>query len=162
MTSLFEELTIQGTPVGYVSFLSALVHHGAMLDCLAVIQVASLDRAGSWETQAGPVVYYLLPRDLWFGFYAGRFEGETVPVATPEKALLDWCWLAEELGVDPRLETVEWGVLDMPRLDLLATESGIDYRRLLPAPWSSHHDQDRQRAEDIGRLRQAQLGEGER
>jgi hypothetical protein len=66
------------------------------------------------------------------------FEGEPVPVATPEKALLDWCWLAEELGLDPRLDEMEWSALDLGRLDGLA---------------ASHHDQARLRGETLARLR---------
>jgi hypothetical protein len=74
-------------------------------------------------------------------------------VATPEKALLDWCWLAEEHGLDPRLDEMEWGALDLARLDRLAAETGVSYRRLIPAAGPSRHDQARQREEALARLR---------
>lgn len=151
MNRLRDELWRRDQAVGYVSFLSALVHHGVLVEGLASIQVASLDRAGPWE--AGPVEYVLLPRDLWFGYRDAQFEGETVPVATPEKALLDWCWLAEEQGLDPRLDEMDWSVLDLGLLDQLAAETGISYRRLLPPADASKHEQARQRAEAIARLR---------
>jgi len=83
----------------------------------------------------------------------GMFEGERVPVATPEKALLDWCWLAEETGLDPRLDEMEWDTLDVEELDRLATETGVLYRSMLPLGPASHHDQARLRAEAIARLR---------
>lgn len=151
MKRLSEELPSRGQAVGYVSFLSALVHHGVLVEGLASIQVASLDRAGPWER--GPVEYVLLPRDLWCGYRHEPFEGETLPVATPEKALLDWCWMAEEQGLDPRLDEMDWSALDLDLLDQLAAETGVSYRRLLPPADASTHEQARQRAEAIDRLR---------
>lgn len=153
MRRLADELWSRGQPVGYVSFLTALVHHGVILDGLIAVQVASLDRAGQWDVETMPVEYHLLPRDLWFGHRVEAFEGEQVPVATPEKALLDWCWLAEELGLDPRLDEMEWSAVDLGRLDRLAAETGVSYRRLLPPGGASKHDQARLRAEVVARLR---------
>jgi hypothetical protein len=150
---LSQELQGGSQPAGYVSFLSALVHHGVLVDGLASIQVASPDRAGPWEVEQGRIEYHLLPRDLWFGYREVPFEQDVVPVATPEKALLDWCWLAEELGLDPRLDEIEWSALDIALLDRLAAEAGISYRRLLPPAGDSRHDQDRSRAEEIEPLR---------
>ena len=153
MTRLADELWNRGQPVGYVSFLAALVHHGVIVEGVTSVQVASLDRAGRVDAGGVPVEYHVLPRDLWFGYGIGMFEGERVPVATPEKALLDWCWLAEETGLDPRLDEMEWDTLDVEELDRLATETGVLYRSMLPLGPASHHDQARLRAEAIARLR---------
>ncbi len=153
MSRLRDELWNRGQPVGYVSFLTALVHHGVIVEGLTSVQVASLDRAGPGDVSASPVQHHLLPRDLWFGYRVESFEGESLPVATPEKALFDWCWLAEEQGLDPRLEEMEWSVLDRDRLDQLAVETGICYRRLLPPEGASQHDQARLRAEGVSRMR---------
>lgn len=153
MRRLHDELWNRGQAVGYVSFLTALVHHGVIVEGLTSVQVASLDRAGPGDVSATPVEHHLLPRDLWFGYRVESFDGEDVPVATPEKALLDWCWLAEEQGLYPRLEEMEWSILDRDRLDQLAVETGIAYRRLLPPEGPSRHDQARLRAEVVSRLR---------
>lgn len=153
MRGLVEELWYGEQPVGYVSFLSALIHHEVIVDGQATIQVASLDRAGPWEVREGPIEYYLLPRDLWFGFDTASFEGAVVPLATAEKALLDWCWLAEEMGLDPRLDELDWSLLDVTRLDRLADETGIWYRERLPPAGTSRHDQQRLRDEALARLR---------
>lgn len=153
MRRLSDELLSRGRPAGYVSFLTALVHHGVIVEGLTSVQVASLDRAGHWDVGATPVEFHLLPRDLWFGHRLEPFEGEPVPVATPEKALLDWCWLAEDRGLDPRLDEMEWDALDLGRLDGLAAETGVSYRRLLPPEDASKHDQARLRAEILARLR---------
>ncbi len=153
MTRLSDELWNRGHAIGYVSFLSALVHHGVIVEGLTTVQVASLDRAGAGDVAATPVEHHLLPRDLWFGYRVESFEGESVPVATPEKALLDWCWLAEEQGLYPRLEEMEWSLLDRDRLDRLTDETGISYRHRLPPEGASRHDQARLRAEVVSRLR---------
>jgi hypothetical protein len=153
MSGLSDELLSRGQPAGYVSFLTALVHHGVIVEGLTSVHVASLDRAGQWYVGNTPVEFHLLPRDLWFGHRVEPFEGELVPVATPEKALLDWCWLAEDLGLDPRLDEMEWSALDLGRLDRLAAETGVSYRRLLPPRDASPHDQARLRAEVLARLR---------
>ena len=153
MTRLAEELQGRAQPAGYISFLSALVHHDVIVDGLASIQVASLDRAGPWEVEEGPVEYHLLPPDLWFGHREELFESAMVPVAGPEKALIDWCWLAEELGLDPRLDEMDWNALDVTLLDQLAAETGVSYRRMLPPAGESQHDQERLRAEAVTRLR---------
>jgi hypothetical protein len=153
MSRLSDELWNRGRAVGYVSFLSALVHHGVIVEGLTSVQVASLDRAGPGDVSSTPVEHHLVPRDLWFGYRVESFEGESIPVATPEKALVDWCWLAEEQGLYPRLEEMEWSVLDRDRLDRLALETGISYRRRLPPEGASLHDQARMRAEIVARLR---------
>jgi len=153
MRRLSDELWNRGQAVGYVSFLSALVHHGVIVEGLTSVQVASLDRAGPGDVATTPVEHHMLPRDLWFGYRVESFEGETIPVATPEKALLDWCWLAEEQGLYPRLEEMEWDLLDRDRLDRLAVETGIFYRSRLPEEGASRHDQARLRAEVVSRLR---------
>lgn len=153
MSRWSDETWHEGRAVAYVSFLSALVHHGVLVEGVAAVQVASLDRGGETEVGGTPVSYHLLPRDLWFGHEAGTFEGRRVPVATPEKALLDWCWLAEERGLDPRLDEMEWSVLDLDVLDGLSASTGVDYRRALPRAGASKHDQDRLRGEGLAALR---------
>ncbi len=159
MRRLRDEVWNRGQPVGYVSFLTALVHHGVIVEGLASVQVASLDRAGPGGVSATPVEHHLLPRDLWFGFRVESFEGEDIPVATPEKALLDWCWLVEEQGLDPRLDEMEWSLLDRDRLEGLAVETGISYRRHLPPKGASRYDQARLREEVVSHLRTEDLSQ---
>lgn len=143
-------------PRGYVSFLSALVHHGVLIDSLAVIQVASPDLSGRGAAlRPGPVEFVLLCRDLYFGWRSEPFEGDWLPVALPEKALLDWLYLCEERGMDPRLEEMEWEVFDPGRLDHMARRTGLDYRARLPDPRAleaSCHDQARRRLESLRAL----------
>jgi transcriptional regulator with XRE-family HTH domain len=140
-----------------VSFLSALVHHGALVDSLALIQVASPDRAGRDQSiTPGPVLFLPIPRDLFFGWRVEPFEGTSAPVAGVEKALLDWVYWCEEHGLEARLDEIEWEVIDLDLLERLAREMGVEYRASLfglTAASDSSHDQDRLRA-DRWRARQ--------
>jgi predicted transcriptional regulator of viral defense system len=112
--SLAERLRGREEPLGYVSFLSALVHYGALVDSLAVIQVASPELAGRDDAvRPGPVDYVLVPRDLFYGYRWESFEGQTVPVASPEKALIDWVTWCELWGMTARLEEIEWDAFDL-------------------------------------------------
>jgi len=152
MIPLSDRLRGRRQPLGYVSYRSALVHHGVVVDSLAVVQVASVELAGRDDTTTpGPVRFVLIARDLYFGYLVQPFEGDVVPVASPEKALLDWIDWTEQIGIDPRLEEIEWQQLDLERLDRLAAETGIDYRLALQPLRGQRgsHDQDRLRRDRL-------------
>ena len=98
--------------------------------------------------------YVPLPRDLYFGWQSQPFEGDVVPVASPEKALLDWLHHAEQTGLDSRLDELEWDRIDLDVLDDLAKRTGIDWRAHLPpaaALSRSAHDQPRRRLDALRR-----------
>ena len=66
---LSERLRGRIQPAGYVSFLSALIHRGALVDSLSSIQVASPDAVGRDRcTNPGPVDFIPIPRDLFYGW----------------------------------------------------------------------------------------------
>jgi hypothetical protein len=153
MTPLSKRLQGRLQPLGYVSYRSALVHHGVVIDSLSVVQVASVELSGRDDTTLpGPVRFIPIARDLYFGYALEPFEGDVVPVASPEKALLDWIDWTEQTGVDPRLEEIEWEELDLPRLDRLAALTGTDYRLALGrlnGLGQATHDQDRLRRDRL-------------
>jgi len=74
----------------YISFLSALNHHGIIDQLPRDIEVASLDRARSIETGGATYAIHHLPPHL----FAGWTETARGPVATPEKAIFDVCYVA--------------------------------------------------------------------
>ncbi|MBI4574924.1 MAG: hypothetical protein HY722_01535 [Planctomycetes bacterium] len=134
-----------------MSFLSALIHHGALVDAMAVVQVASPERSGRMGgTSPGPVEFIPIPRDLHHGWRVEPFEGEVVPVAGVEKALVDWLWWAEERGLDPRLEEMEWDRFDLHALARLLAETGVTMGEGPPRTGEGPcHDQARARAEAL-------------
>ena len=82
----------------YVSFLSALNHHGIIDQLPRDIEVASLDRARSIVTGAATYAIHHLPPHL----FAGWTMTVRGPVAVPEKALFDSCYIAAARSGRPR------------------------------------------------------------
>lgn len=79
----------------YVSFWSALSHHGAIEQIPRQITVASLDRARRIATTIGTYEIHHLAAEL-FGGYDGSEEAGYV--ATPEKALFDTVYVRSAAG----------------------------------------------------------------
>jgi predicted transcriptional regulator of viral defense system len=97
----------------YVSFLTALNIAGAIDQRPRVISVASLDRARTIETSVGTFAVHHLPPAL----FGGWEETSLGPIATPEKAVFDLCYVtAVTSGKPPRLPE-----LDLPRAIKLAS-----------------------------------------
>ncbi len=78
----------------YVSFQSALAAHGAIDQLPREIALASLGRPKLVQTALGTYRVHRLPPELFGGFE----EREGAPVATPEKALVDYFYVAHASG----------------------------------------------------------------
>ncbi len=100
----------------YLSFESALSAHGMIDQLPRAITVASLDRAKTIRTNLGTYAVHHLPPALFAGFT----DAGGVPLATPEKALFDYVYLAHASG-HPRRR--------LPELDLPARFSRAAVRR---------------------------------
>jgi predicted transcriptional regulator of viral defense system len=79
----------------YVSFRSALRHHGAIEQIPRQIEVASLDRARHIATGIGTYVIHHLAPELFGGYEGSEAAGY---VATPEKALFDTVYVRSAAG----------------------------------------------------------------
>ncbi len=79
----------------YVSFWSALSHHGMIEQIPRQISVASLDRARRITTTIGTYTIHHLAPDLFDGY---RGSEETGYLATPEKALFDTVYVRAAAG----------------------------------------------------------------
>ena len=79
----------------YVSFWSALHHHGVIEQIPRQISVASLDRTRRVDTAVGAFDVHRIAPEL-FGGYRG--EPETGYLATPEKALFDTVYVRAAKG----------------------------------------------------------------
>jgi len=101
----------------YVSCLSALDHHGIIDQVPRDIEVASLDRARRIATSGATYSIHHLPPPLFTGWTA-TIRG---PIATPEKAIFDLCYLAAARSGRPRR---------VPELDL-----PDDFDWALSEPW---------------------------
>ena len=120
----------------YVSFLSALNHHRIIDQVPREIEVASLDRARSIETGGATYAIHHLPPHL----FTGWTETTRGPVAIPEKAIFDTCYVASaHTGRQRRIPELElprdfdWSMCDrwVARIDSVRlrtlTTRGISY-----------------------------------
>jgi predicted transcriptional regulator of viral defense system len=99
----------------YVSFWSALAHHGMIEQIPRLIFVASLARTQSIATSAGVYSIHHLAPELFDG-YAG--SEEVGYVAVPEKALFDTVYLRAAVGGRQALPELELPPdLDEPKLE---------------------------------------------
>ena len=95
----------------YVSFESALAAHGAIDQIPREITVASLAKPRRVRTTDGTFAIHRLPPELFGGFE----DRDGVALATPEKALFDYFYVAAASGHPSRR---------LPELDLPASFSG--------------------------------------
>jgi predicted transcriptional regulator of viral defense system len=79
----------------YVSFWSALSHHGLIEQIPRQISVASLDRTRRVDTAVGAYDVHRIAPDLFDGY---RGAPETGYLATPEKALFDTVYVRAAKG----------------------------------------------------------------
>jgi predicted transcriptional regulator of viral defense system len=79
----------------YVSFWSALSHHGIIEQIPRQISVASLDRARRISTTAGTYAIHHLAPELFGGYHGSE---ETGYLATAEKALFDAVYVRAAAG----------------------------------------------------------------
>ncbi|MFH0751911.1 MAG: hypothetical protein V2B17_08760 [Chloroflexota bacterium] len=84
--------------LAYVSFISALDHHGMIDQIPREVTVASLDRARRITTTLGTFAIHHLPPEL-FGGWAETPRGR---VATPEKAIFDISYVSAVHAGRPR------------------------------------------------------------
>lgn len=80
---------------GYVSFWSALAHHGMIEQIPRQVSVASLARARRIATTVGVYEVHHLAPGLFDGFHGSEESGY---LATPEKALFDTVYVRAAAG----------------------------------------------------------------
>jgi predicted transcriptional regulator of viral defense system len=76
----------------YISFHSALCHHGLIEQAPQVIYVATLAPTRRVECPLGVVSFHQLSPDFYGGYEYDSHS--TAEIATPEKALVDYLYLA--------------------------------------------------------------------
>lgn len=83
----------------YVSLESALFSAGVTTQPSAALTCVTTRPTQTRRTPFGEIQYHSIARELFFGFELRRSANrQTVLVAYPEKALLDWVYLARKAG----------------------------------------------------------------
>ncbi|MEK7474885.1 MAG: type IV toxin-antitoxin system AbiEi family antitoxin domain-containing protein [Candidatus Coatesbacteria bacterium] len=78
----------------YVSLYSALSEHGIIEEIPQVVYAVSPGRPGTFRTPSGVFHLHHLPTRLIWGFTVRHVGAASYPMAEPEKAFLDLCYLA--------------------------------------------------------------------
>jgi predicted transcriptional regulator of viral defense system len=76
----------------YVSLQTALYHHGMISQIPAVTYAVSLARTRRYDTPIGTISIHHVEPEFFFGYELD--ESGMVKMATPEKALIDLCYLS--------------------------------------------------------------------
>lgn len=107
----------------YVTYLDALGRYGLITDVPDALQCATLGDSTVLETPHGTIEFYNLPEDFFFGYCA---SGDGLPIAEPEKAVIDALVLSEQEGLALAwLENLDWKSLDHEKLKKYAELMGI-------------------------------------
>lgn len=106
----------------YVSLESALNLHGLLVQTPQVVTSVTTGRPAHLEVESRGFIYRHLHSRLWFGFE----RNGTFLVATPEKAFLDWLYLASRSERPEILDDLKWKRLNFNRLD--------EWAALIPSP----------------------------
>lgn len=73
----------------YISFESALQHHGIFDQMLSVVESVTFERARKYKFQNTKINFLKIKKKLYFGFSSERIEYDVVNIADIEKAILD-------------------------------------------------------------------------
>jgi len=78
----------------YVSLYSALSGYSLIEEVPQVVYAVTSGRPGRIQTSVGSFHFHHLPTRLMWGYAMGRSGAASYPIADPEKAFLDLCYLA--------------------------------------------------------------------
>lgn len=104
-------------PPCYVSAESALFMHGIMEQAPHVLTCVTTNKTKTFETDLGEIQYLHVKNSLFFGYEIT----DQFPLASPEKAALDYVYIQRKNGVRPTLDEWNWENLDMHKLADLMT-----------------------------------------
>lgn len=100
-------------PPAYISFESALFQHGVLDQAPHLLTCATLNKTKRFRTELGEIRYHRLKPELFFGHELQ----DSVPLASAEKALLDFVYLQLKQGRTPVLEELNVENVDLDRME---------------------------------------------
>lgn len=108
-----EEITGFLYPPSYISMESALFMHGVMDQAPYILSCVTTNKTKPFETDLGEIHYVHIKKDLFFGYEIAN----QVPLASPEKAALDFIYIQRKHGFQPTLDEWNWENLDKNKLE---------------------------------------------
>ncbi|WP_411821237.1 type IV toxin-antitoxin system AbiEi family antitoxin domain-containing protein [Leptospira sp. 'Mane'] len=95
----------------YISFESALAHHGLIPERVYAITSATYNKNKnkSFSTPIGDFHYFYLPKEIYpYGILREEEGGQGYLMATPEKAILDLLYKSKNINSPDDLESFLW------------------------------------------------------
>jgi predicted transcriptional regulator of viral defense system len=108
-----EELPSFLYPPCYISLESALFMHGIMDQTPHVLTCVTTNKTKTFATDLGEIQYLHVKKGLFFGYEIT----DQIPLASPEKAALDYVYIQRKNGFRPALDEWNWGDLDLEKLE---------------------------------------------
>lgn len=116
---LEEVLSVAVAPwPAYLSLYSALAEYGFIAEIPQIIYGISLYKATRIKSQIGTIVLKQLPEKYFWGYSLKRFNKSLIPIADPEKAILDTFYLS-------------WTKRSLISMPVFREKPNIDTRKLL-------------------------------
>jgi hypothetical protein len=109
-------------PRSYVSLETVLRESGISSQTPVSITGVTTGEPASFSSKAVSITFRHIKPSLYWGFQARRTLYGTFNVAEPEKALLDWLYLARKRGSEPITDEFDFRKLDREKLLLYAQQ----------------------------------------
>lgn len=102
-------------PPSYISSEYALFLHGVLDQAPYEVTCVTLNKTKVFRTDLGEISYFHIKPELFFGYEVQ----DGLILAEPEKALLDFVYLARKRGLEPTLDELNWEHVRVDRLRFL-------------------------------------------
>jgi DNA-binding Lrp family transcriptional regulator len=103
-------------PESYISLESVMVEKGITTQSPSVLTCVTSGYPQSFRTKSVGIVYRKISSDLYWGYEQKATRYNTYQIAEPEKALLDWVYLARQEGLPTPLDELQLQFLNVAKL----------------------------------------------
>lgn len=103
-------------PNAYVSLEWALNHWGISTQSPVALTCVTTANAKEYRTPEFTITFRTISEHLFWGFIEKQTRYSKYRIAEPEKALLDWIYLALQSGLAPNLDEIELKPIDKRKL----------------------------------------------
>lgn len=118
----------------YVSLESGLREYGISTQSPRTLTCVTTERPQEFKARTIRISYRSISPRLYWGFLRKTTRYGSYLIAEPEKAILDWIYLAIQNGVAPALDELDFSSVDRPKLLTYARRfPRSTYLHVLPA-----------------------------
>jgi predicted transcriptional regulator of viral defense system len=116
----------------YVSLESALSWHGFIPEGVFQVTSCTTLRTNAFNTPIGDFVYRHLKPSLYFGYHLVEWDNHRYAIAEPEKTLIDYLYLHNEVKKRKDIEALRWNALEIN--NRISMEKLNEYKAYIHSP----------------------------